>query len=83
MWRSYQDRLSVLDEVLQDQARHRRVQRSTVVAAILLLAAFTGLRPATVQPPPPSARTVPTGAPCRGKKLAAGWFLPIHSPGRR
>jgi len=77
--RSFQDRLSVLDEVLQGQARHRRVQRSTVVAAILLLAAFAGLRPATVQPPPLSARAVPTGAVTGYIQPCNGLGIPLHT----
>jgi hypothetical protein len=76
--RSFQDRLSVLDEVLGVQVRHRRV-RSAVVAAILLLAAFAGLRFATVQSPALSARAAPAGAVTGYIQPCNALGIPLHT----
>jgi hypothetical protein len=77
--RSFQNQLSILDEVLQAQARHSRVRRSTVAAAIVLLAVFAVRWPATIQSPPRSARAVPTGAVTGYIQPCNALGIPLHT----
>jgi hypothetical protein len=77
--RSFQDRLSVLDEVLRVQARRRRARRSTVVAAILLLAAFAGLRLAAAQSPPLRAPAGPAGTVTGYIQPCNALGIPLHT----